>query len=140
MHPRFDFTFSYWIFGWFVLYMVGIIHYNPKIWLIIGLTANILGALYTAMNHKIIWSRIFNYFFVNFFIKIIPIWILYKTKTTIQDFTFGIFLLFLLGLYMWIQLGSISKILEYINDICKRHVDDKIYTPVLYYLSKNKIH
>ena len=28
---------------------------------------------------------------------------------------FGIFLLVLLGLYMWIQLRSISKIVEYIN-------------------------
>jgi|LakMenE01Jun11ns_1017448.scaffolds.fasta_scaffold9241442_2 hypothetical protein len=136
MHPRFDFTFSYWIFGWFVLYMFGIIPYNPKLWLMIGLTANILGVLYTVMNHKIIWSHIFNYFFVNFFIKIIPIWILYKTKTTTRDFTFGIFLLVLLGLYMWIQLRSISKIVEYINYIRKGHVNDEIYTPLLYYLSK----
>ena len=133
MHPRFDFTFSYWIFGWFVLYMVGIIPYNPKIWLIIGLTANILGALYTAMNHKIIWSRIFNYFFVNFFIKIIPIWILYKTKTTLYDFLFGIILFIVFGLYLWVKRGSISKIRKYQKYIWNKKMHNEISTPLLYY-------
>lgn len=136
MHPRFDFTFSYWIFGWFVLYMLGIIPYNPKIWLMIGLTINILSVILTLMHNKIIWRNVLNYLFVNFFIKLIPIWILYKTKTTIRDFTFGIFLFFLLGLYMWIQLGSISKMVEYINDILKRHINNKIATPLLYYYYK----
>ena len=38
---RFDQIFSYWIFVWYLLYVLGVISYNPKFALIIGVITNL---------------------------------------------------------------------------------------------------
>jgi hypothetical protein len=134
MHPRFDFTFSYWIFGWFIFYMLGIIPYNPKIWLLLGITINILTIAYSYNKYKIDWIIIFYEIIINIFIKIIPIWILYKIKTTLDDFLFGISLFIVYGLYVWFMSGSISNVQKYYNYIWNKKIHNEIYTPLLYYL------
>jgi hypothetical protein len=101
MHPRFDFTFSYWIFSWFILYTLGIIPFNPKQWLLLGLTINVISFFYTIVQYNIDWILLFHEIIINIFIKIIPIWILYKSKTTLYDFLFGIFLCLLYIFYLW---------------------------------------
>ena len=42
MSTRIDFTFSYWIFAWFILYQLNIIKYNPKIFLILASIENLI--------------------------------------------------------------------------------------------------
>jgi len=134
MHPRFDFTFSYWIFSWFVLYMFGIIPYNPKIWLLLGLSVNALSFFYS--YNTIDWILTFHEIIINIFIKVIPIWILYKTKTNYQDFLFGIVLFIIYGLYVYIQAGSIENIQKYYNYIWNKKKNNEISTPLLYYYYK----
>ena len=136
MHPRFDFTFSYWIFGWFILYMLNIIPYNPKIWLILALTYVILFVSFVSIAYRKDWFLIIQELIINTIIKIIPIWILYKTKTTVHDFLFGILLFIIFGMYMFFQLGSISQIKKYNVYIWNKMIHNEIYTPLLYYLSK----
>jgi hypothetical protein len=140
MYPRFDFTFSYWIFAWFILYIFHLIPYNPKLWLILSLFVNIFTFIYVKLRYNI--SPIFNtslflYFIINFFIKVIPIWLLYSTKTKLKDFLFGFVIFILFFLYMWIQLKSISKIKQYFNIIWHNKIHNKIYTPLIYFLHKN---
>jgi hypothetical protein len=48
----FDELFSTWIFGWYILYIIGIIQYSPKYWFIIALFIVICLAFMT----KIKWQ------------------------------------------------------------------------------------
>jgi hypothetical protein len=134
MHPRFDFTFSYWIFSWFILYTLGIIPFNPKQWLLLGLTINVISFFYTIVQYNIDWILLFHEIIINIFIKIIPIWILYKSKTTLYDFLFGIFLCLLYIFYLWFSCGSITNIRKYQNYIWNKKIHNEISTPLLYYL------
>jgi hypothetical protein len=114
--------------------MLGIIPYNPKIWLLLGITINILTIAYSYNKYKIDWIIIFYEIIINIFIKIIPIWILYKIKTTLDDFLFGISLFIVYGLYVWFMSGSISNVQKYYNYIWNKKIHNEIYTPLLYYL------
>jgi len=134
MHPRFDFTFSYWIFGWFILYRLNIIPYNPKLWLILALIYVILFFSFVSIVYRKDWVLIIQELCINTIIKVIPLWILYKTKTTLHDFLFGIFLFIIFGMYMFLQLGSISQIKNYNLSIWNKMIHNEIYTPLLYYL------
>ena len=137
MHPRFDFTFSYWIFAWFLLYMLGIIPFNPKTWFILATIYLILFFSYVSFVYRIDNFYILFEIIINFFIKIIPILILYNTKTTWYDFLFGIFLFIVFGIYLFIQLGSFSKIKKYHKFLWNKKIHNEIYTPLLYYYYKN---
>ena len=134
MHPRFDFTFSYWIFSWFILFIFGIIPFNPKPWLLLGLSVNILSYFYSFTQYNIDWILIVHEIIINIFIKVIPIWILYKYKTTLYDFLFGILLFIIYGFYVWFICGSISNMRKYQTYIWNKKMNNEISTPLLYYL------
>jgi hypothetical protein len=76
---RFDFVFSYWIFAWYLIYELKYIKYNPKFALTIGLIQNIIGLIFMFF-YKNSLVVIFLFCFINFFIKVIPLWRLHKTK------------------------------------------------------------
>ena len=40
MFPRFDYVFSYWIFAWYVLYILGLVPVVPKLLLLLGIFVN----------------------------------------------------------------------------------------------------
>jgi hypothetical protein len=134
MYPRVDFTFSYWIFGWFILYIFHIIQYNPKIWLILGLFFNLLYLLYLFLIRHYFNKDVILYIIINIFIKVIPIWLLRNSKSNMYDFIFGFFILFLLFLYMFIQLKSFSTIIEYYRYLWN---NKNITTPLIYIIHKN---
>ena len=129
MVERFDFVFSYWNFAWFLLYQLGVIAYNPKIALLIGLIENIsilCAMLYFANS----WLNIFLFCFVNFFIKIVPLYILRNTLFKARDLYAFIGLL---GIYiLWILVNQVS-IIDTINRQYKEIRDDKPLGPFMYY-------
>ena len=113
--PRFDLTFSYWIFVWFLIYYcVSLASFyttapsspspeeskdsedektwtipNPKIWLIIGLSCNF--AFVTLMiYYRASLRYIFMFLFINCIIKMIPIWLLRDTPWLWRDFWAGV--------------------------------------------------
>ena len=68
-----DTIFSYWIFGWYLLYEFKYIKYSPKLALIIGLISNTI-LLFLMIIYKNNIINILLFCIVQLFIKIIPLW------------------------------------------------------------------
>ena len=90
-----DVIFSNWILIYAIVYFFVFKKYNPLLLLIIRLIQNtMLFILYIRLNEiKYAWLL----FFVNFWIKIVPIFFLRNTRITWNDFYFSLcyFLIFL---------------------------------------------
>lgn len=90
-----DVIFSYWIFAYTIVYFLGFKKYNPLLLLIIGLFHNVgLFFLYIKLKEiKWAWFLVF----VNFWIKIVPIFFLRNTTIVLNDVYFSLiyFLIFL---------------------------------------------
>lgn len=129
MVERFDFVFSYWIFAWFLLYEVGVIAYSPTIALLIGFIENI-GILCLMLYFANSWLNIFLFCFVNFFIKIVPLYILRNKPLLMRDlYAFiGLF-----GIYvLWILVNKVS-IIDAAKQTYKKIHDNKPLGPFMQY-------
>ncbi len=104
---RFDFTFSYWIFMWYILYILSIVKYNPKWALTIGLIENIIALLFMFF-YKNSFINIFLFCFINLFIKVIPLWSLRKTKYHINGI-YSLIILFCIYL-LWLKINNFNFI------------------------------
>jgi hypothetical protein len=129
-HPTFEFTFSYWIFAWFLIYYFGFTKYNPKIWLIIALIINIYNYLFGYNKNKNYFLNIL-YFIINFFIKIIPLYLLFNTKIKFSDFIAGLVLLNVFFLWLLFRMGSIKNIIQYFKMLFKKEKNNKPSTPLI---------
>jgi hypothetical protein len=97
---RVDFILSYWIFVWWILYMLGIIEYNPKLFLIIALITNII-VFFIKFKNK--YHNIFLFLIVVFITKVIPLYTLRNIEINFnQDFPIIIYicLLYLFWIYI----------------------------------------
>ena len=96
-----DLVFSYWIYVWYVLYVFKLIQYSPKLALILGLIDNIfmfiMMLLYGTSKKTIVYFII-----VNTLIKVVPLYYLKNEQIKVNDmyFTCGLFLLFIIWLYI----------------------------------------
>jgi hypothetical protein len=95
-----DFIFSYWIFIWFILYFTRIITINPKLWLILGLTIEIIVVCFMLLHFDFYY--IFRFIFINFWIKVLPIYFIWNTKIRTIDvvYSFILFVIYLAWLYL----------------------------------------
>jgi len=133
--------FSYWIFGWFVLFILEIIPYNPFWWLCIAFCINILqlAAMVYYQNDAL---YIFLFIFGNIFLKVLPIYSLrsnyYKKINIVKDILPGLVLFTIHIFWTWFITfrGSYEKarkqIQNYVNSI--RH--NRPFSPFVYYVSK----
>jgi hypothetical protein len=80
---RFDFVFSYWVFAWYVVYMVGLVPFNPFPFLVVSGIVN-LGQLVVGYVKN---PRMF--VVVNFFIKVLPIVSLLRVSVRPVDIQAG---------------------------------------------------
>ena len=114
MNNRIDFVFSYWIFVWYIFYIIGIVKYNPKWGLTIALIENIF-ALCLMIIYRNSIINIFLFCFINFFIKLLPLWTLRKSKYEINGM-YSLILIFLIYL-LWIKINNIpfKNIYEWIK-------------------------
>ena len=101
---RFDFVFSYWIFTWYIFYELSITKYNPKWGLTIALIENIF-VLFLMIFYKNSFIHIILFCFINFFIKIIPLWRLRKTKYEINGI-YSMIVLFCIYL-VWVKINNV---------------------------------
>jgi hypothetical protein len=124
---RFDQIFSYWIFVWYILYALGIISYNPKFALIIGVITNIF-VVFIKIIFKNSFYNILFFISVNVVIKVIPLYFLWNTNILRKDIyaSIGIFSIYLVWLYFHgITIEGILKKGVYILKY------DKIDSPIL---------
>lgn len=127
---RIDYVFSYWIFGWFLLYYMNITKYNPFFALLISLIENIV-LLILMIYYSVSIKSIISFILINLFIKILPILYLRKSKIKLSDIivTCILFLIYLVWLYVNNKI-SIQK--EIVNSL----INEKSETPIMYWINK----
>jgi hypothetical protein len=129
MIERFDFVFSYWIFAWYILYELNLTKYNPKIAVILAIFENI--ALLVSMfyfSNPII--NILLFCFINFIIKIVPLYTIINTPYRLIDF-YAAICLFIIYIF-WIKLNNI-KIKNLIVDEYDKLKNGQPFSPGIYY-------
>jgi hypothetical protein len=128
MQYRFDLVFSYWILVWFILFEYDFIRYNPKFALVIGLFENMVYLLYMIFYKNSI-SSIWLFVIINFFIKIVPLYIVSNTVIYKRDI---LFTLCLIVIYIiWLLVNSVN-VYQYIKDPLKIFRENKTdQTPLI---------
>jgi len=127
MYYRIDLVFSYWIFAWFLLYYFGIIDYNPKLILIFAFIENIFIFIAMIMN-KTPLIQLLKFLFINFFIKILPLWYVWRTKIMFNDI-YPTILLCILYL-IWVYINK-KNVIHYQLSITRSLINGKSETPLL---------
>lgn len=131
MDFRFDYVFSYWIFAWFLFYYFGFTSYNPKIALIIGLIENI-GILALMIYFKNSFIYIFLFCLINFFIKVLPIWLLRNTKYDLKD-VYALVALFLIYV-LWLLINKVD-FKKYMMDRYEHLKNNTPAAPLIHYIT-----
>ncbi len=103
----FDEFFSTWILVWYILYMIGIIHFSPKYWIIILLVATVCLTFYVKIKMSIIVLGIFGIFIL----KLIPLYTIRNDSLKIYDLLFG--LLLVVFYIVWMQYKNIDIVNTY---------------------------
>jgi hypothetical protein len=130
---RVDYVFSYWIFGWFMLYYVGITRYNPFFALLVSLIENIL-LLILMIYYGVSIKSILSFILINFFIKVLPVIYLIKTKIILRDVivTCILFLIYL----VWLYINNKRTIFRVQKEIYNSLINEKSETPIMYMMDK----
>jgi hypothetical protein len=120
---RLDYVFSYWIFLWFILYELKLVKYSPKFIIIIGIIEN-LGLFSYFIYKKSSFYNIAKFIIINIFIKIIPLYLVWKDKIIWNDIIASL-VLFLIYL-LWLVINNRSNYLfnEY-NKLIKGYINQK---------------
>ena len=135
MNYRFDFVFSYWILLWFILYECNFTTYNPKFALLIGLLENAIYLLYMIFYKNSI-SSIWLFVIINFFIKIVPLYIVANTVIRKRDilFTFCLIVVYII----WLVVNNVN-VYQYIKDPLKIFRENKTDETPLISIIKHQI-
>lgn len=124
------YTFSYWTFAWFILYILQIIPYSPKFAFIIEIIIVSL-MLFLPMNTY----KMIKFFIINIFIKGIPLWIIRKTKITQRDVIFSIFIFLCYLCWLYINHTTLIDIYtmiysHYVNGDANQLIGGEIYDKI----------
>lgn len=106
---RLDFVFSYWIIVWYILFIVNLIHYNPKFVLFVALIQNTLGLIYKLFFDSFLVAFILAIIIIC--MKLIPLYTLYHTKITKKDIYFTIVLFIVYNSWIYINGTNLYEIL-----------------------------
>jgi hypothetical protein len=90
---------SNWILLWYILYMVGLVNYNPKLAILLGILFNVVTLSVMAYYKAFIQNIIYLATFV-FFLKCIPLWTI--RNTTLKDSDVYATIVFFIVYIAWI--------------------------------------
>jgi hypothetical protein len=127
MALRIDLVFSYWIFFWYILYAFNVTKYSPKIVIGLGIIENFI-MLLLMFYYKTKKDTIIKFIIINFFIKIVPFYMILNDKIKITDIYATIFLFIIYSL--WVYLNG-ETIIEYHNKIFESLIYNKNETPFM---------
>ena len=98
---RTDLLFSYWIFAWAILYFMNILTVAPKLLIILALL-EVVYAVYVALIKKYTMYGIIRLLFMNFWIKVVPLYYLWDVSITYKELIYSslLFVVYLIWLYM----------------------------------------
>ena len=88
----FTYFFSYWIFVWFIVYKLGWTKYNPYVWLVLGLICDFF-SFFLMLFFRNDFLNPFLFGLLQFFMKIIPIGVLWDSSIRWRDIYGGLGLL-----------------------------------------------
>jgi hypothetical protein len=98
-----DLIFSHWILIWYVLYIIGIVPYNPKYLFILGIALTVFQLGMMVLYHKS-FSYIFAFILANLLMKGLPLYTIYNRKTTDMD---AIVMMSSVALYaIWLKINN----------------------------------
>lgn len=79
-----DLIFSHWILIWYVLYIIGVVPFNPKYLFVLGIALAVLQFGMMLLYHKS-FSYILAFVIANILMKGLPLYTIYHRKTTDMD-------------------------------------------------------
>ena len=116
---RFDFLFSYWVLFWYILYYFKFVKsYNPKFALILALIENLLILFFMFFYKPKIYTIIY-FIIVVFFMKIIPLYIVWNTCIKMKDIYMTIFLFCIYLIWIYINNITLKKIFNETYDVIR---------------------
>ena len=117
MIKRFDYLFSYWLLGWYILYELKIIKYNPKIFIIIATIVDLLlilyGFIYVRECSLMYWILTLIYIIVTKFIPFNDLY--YKDDSSNNDIIFGFTLI--IFYLVWLTFNGTNPIEVYSSQL-----------------------
>ena len=124
-HTVFDY-FSFWIFTWFIFFYIGIIKFNPLFFLIISGIIIYFFFIFLLFHNNISNYNITKYFIINFIFKAIPTFLIFDINMifSLYDIIFGIILMIIYSIYMYIQKKEYHKTYD---KIYRSYLDDNNY-------------
>jgi len=129
---RIDLVFSYWIFAWYLAYIAKLTTFNPKWGLILGIVENLVFAFALALYGCVI-SSIVTFLLVNMILKGLPLYTIYKTKSTAKD------IYLLLGLFaiytLWTHMNG-TTVMQYNAKMFQSIMHGKNETPAFWAISQ----
>ena len=100
----FGILFSHWIIIWYILYIIKLIKYNPKGFLIIAFILNFYNIILMVYFNR--YYMLFLFIIIISITKIIPIMTLINTKSRMSDYIAGFILLCIY--YVWLTYNNSS--------------------------------
>lgn len=131
MALRIDLVFSYWIFFWYILYALKLTIYSPKLIIGLGIIENFI-MLLLMFYYKTKKDTIIKFIMINFFIKIVPFYMVFNDKIKLADVYATIILFIIYSL--WVYLNG-ETIIEYHNKIFESLIYNKNETPFMSLIS-----
>ena len=128
------YTFSYWTFAWFVLYILHIIPYSPKFVFILEFVIVIIVSFIPMSVYNFI-----KFIVINIFIKGIPLWMVRKSNITKRDILFSVFIFLCYLCWVYSNGKSIISIYtmiysHYVNGDEKQLIGGKLYDKIYSFL------
>jgi hypothetical protein len=132
MYIRSDYIFSYWIFLWFILYLLKLVPYNPKIIIILGIIEILFTLIYLIVKNASI-RQITKFLIINIIIKFIPLLLIYKDPIERKDIYATVILVLIYLIWMYINDVNVIKVYQkLINSYLEKKSFSETYTSQLY--------
>jgi hypothetical protein len=139
MNIRSDYIFSYWIFLWFILYLLKLVPYNPKIIIILGIIEILFTLIYLIVKNASI-KEITKFFIINIIIKFIPLLLIYKDPIERKDIYATVILVLIYLIWMYINDVNVIKVYEkLINSYLENNSSSRTYFSKLYDIVSDKL-
>jgi hypothetical protein len=110
--------FSHWLYIWFILHYIGLIDVSPILFFIFALLFLIISIIINIIYHK----KLNNCYILNFFIKLIPTILLFKTPLIVEnDLIFGFFLSYI---YIIVLLMNNNNPIDIYLKLYYKHIEN----------------
>ena len=128
---RLDFIFSYWIFAWFLLYIIGVIKTPPKFLLIVGVAINLIELVYLFIEKVSVYNLV-KFSVINTFLKVIPLYFVYQVKITRFEIMVSSCLLLLYFTWLYIHKVNVNYFYSQFLDSYKTNRSKKTIVSAMY--------